>query len=540
MGEAGYRDGDETGAYHWRAPAPSARAATMAAYLWRDAPSAMLIALAGALPLAIAALTAPALLTYLPAADLLGPIAEARAMAAGAAEISTATAPFDLALLLGGDFLFEAPGRIHLGAKALAALIAAAAVAAFASVRFSLAPAALLTVATAAYVAAPLSGAAEGAIALLFAAATAFLTAPAQETRWRAVLEGAAGGLLLVALWMSNSLLALFGVAALSACPFLTGRRGFIRYAGAIAAATLVTALIETTAPGAAAARAASVTQALSAAGGAKTLAAFDIAAHASGALIVLLVAAIFGGRQHARNIFTAASFLLVGWAAALVAGAEAALVFPFAAAIAVFSTSSPFYDGVFRAHDRASIAVSGAAALLTLGLGAGLLAQSAEQFVRQARAAAAAPAATLNAFAIVQPPEPAIARWVAEGRFATAEARALFPLTPADQSAMLIAAGEQARRLGAQGYEVAILAEGDIACVIAGRRDCARDGRAAAARAKIVFVPRADFDAAGAALKGRSEAMLYTEFRKIDQTADWDIWVRRGVTLPATLALRF
>ena len=41
---------------------------------------------------------------------------------------------------------------------------------------------------------------------------------------------------------------------------------------------------------------------------------------------------------------------------------------------------------------------------------------------------------------------------------------------------------------------------KGAIACVIAGRRDCASDGRAAARRAKIVFVPRIDLDAASAA----------------------------------------
>jgi hypothetical protein len=539
MGQAGYRD-DDADAYQWRAPAPAARAATMALYLWRDAPLAAAIALGAALPAVIAALMAPALLSYSPAADLLAPIAEARAMASGSAPPSSVSAPFDLLLLLGGDLFFEAPGRIHLGAKAFAALIAAGLIACFASVRFSMAQAALLAAATAAFVAAPLSGPKEASFALMTAVAIAFLSAPAQETRLRAGLEGVLAGLVLVALWMSSAILALFAVAALSACPFLSGRRGFIRYAAAIVAAGLCAAFAEVTAPGAAASRAATVTEALSDAGAAATVAAFDIAAPALSAMIVLLIAAIFGGREHTRNALTASALLAIGWAAALVAGAEPVLVFPFAAALAVFSTSSPFYDGVFRAHDRASIAVSGAAALLTLGLAASIFMQSTEQFVRQARAGAAAPDATVEAFAIVQPPERAIARWVAEGRFQTAEARALFPLTPADQSAMLIAAGAKARALADQGFEVAILAEGDIACVIAGRRDCARDGRAAAARAKIVFVPRIDLDAASAALKGRSEALLYTEFRKVDGTADWDIWVRRGELLPSTVALSF
>ncbi len=535
MAQAGYRD-DDADAYQWRAPAPAARAATMALYLWRDAPFAATVALAAALPAIIAALMAPALLSYAPAADLLAPIAEARAMATGSAAASSVSSPFNLALLLGGDLFFEAPGRIHLGAKALAALIAAGLVASFASVRFSMAQTALLAAATAAFVAAPLSGPNETAFALMTSVAIAFLSAPAQETRLRAGLEGALAGLVLVALWMSNAILALFAVAALSACPFLSGRRGFIRYAAAIVAAGLAAAFAEVTAPGSAAARAALVTNAIA---GARSVAAgssFEIAALALGTVIVLLVAAIFGGRGHARNAWTAGAFMLIGWAAALVARAEPALIFPFTAALAVFSTSSPFYDGVFRAHDRASIAVSGAAALLTLALGAGLVTQSAEQFVRQARAGAAAPAAMVNAFAIVQPPDRAIARWVAEGRFATAEARALFPLAPADQTAMLLAAGAKARALAAEGYQVAILAEGDIACVIAGRRDCASDGRAAAARAKIVLVPRIDFDAASAALKGRSEALLYTDFRKVGATPDWDIWLRRGVALPTAL----
>ncbi len=539
MGQAGYRD-EDANACQWRAPAPAARAATMTLYLWREAPLVATVAVAAALPAVVAALSAPALLSYAPAADLLAPIAEARAMASGAAPAPSVSAPLDLVLLLGADFFFEAPGRIHLGAKALAALIAAGLVACFASVRFSLAQAAFLAAATAAFVAAPLAGPHEAAFALATASAISFLSAPAQETRLRAGLEGALAGLVLFALWMSSAILALAGVAALSACPFLSGRRGFTRYAAAVTAAGLCVALAEAAAPGMAAARAATVTEALSAARAAASVSAFDFAPLAPGALMVLLVAAIFGGREHIRNAYAAGAFLVIGWAAALAAGAAPALVFPFAAALAVFSTASPFYDGVFRAHDRASIAVSGAAGLLALGLAAGLFGQSTEQFLRQARAGAAAPDATVEAFAIVQPPERAIKRWVAEGRFQTEEARALFPLTPADQSAMLIAAGAKARALADQGYEVAILAEGDIACVIAGRRDCARDGRAAAARAKIVFVPRIDLDAASAALKGRSEALLYTEFRKVDGSADWDIWVRRGVSLPANLALNF
>jgi hypothetical protein len=370
------------------------------------------------------------------------------------------------------------------------------------------------------------------------AIAVAFLCAPAHETRARAALEGALAGLILVALWMSSAILALFGVAALAACPFLSGGRGLIRYVGAIAITAFGAGLSEWLAPGVSAARALTVSGALAGIDLSPSLiAAFDVVTLGLGAGVVLLLSAIFGGREHSRNWRMAIAFLLIGWAGAIIAGAEVALVFAFAAAIAVFSTSSPFYDGVFRAHDRASIAVSGAAGLMALGLCAAIFAQSTDQFIRQARAAALSPVEAAGAFGIVQPPGPVIARWVEEGRFATAEARALFPLTPADQSAMLLAAGEQVRALRKAGFEAAILAQGDIACVMAGRRDCASDGRAAAARAAIVLVPRLDLDATGASVRDKSEALLYTEFRKIKETPRWDIWVRRGVALPAPFA---
>jgi len=532
MGEAGHHDAlDEP---HWRSPAPAARAGAMALFGWRNAPTASLVALVAALPAILAALAAPALLTFSQTADLLAPIAEARALAAGATPLSAASSPFDLALFFAADFFFEAPGRIHLGAKAIAALLAAAMVGTFAVVRFSLLQSAMLAAVTAAFVAAPFSGNAESALALLTAVTIAFLCAPADDTRARAFVEGALAGVVLLALWMSNAVLALAGVAALSACPFLSGRHGFVRYAGAMLAGGLLAGGLELLSPGLSAARADTVTMALASMGRAAALAPpFDSAALGLGAVVVLMIGAIFGGQGHRRNWMTALAFLLIGWAAARLVGADPAILFVVTAAIAVFSTTSPFYDGVFRDADRASIAVAGAAGFLSLAIGASLVLQSADQFMRQTRAAANAPAETIRAFAIVQPPGPAIARWVRQGRFATPEARALFPLTPADQSAMLLAAGARARALDAAGYEVAILAGADIACVIAGRRDCSTDGKAAAARAKIVLVPRADIDAAGALTRDRSEALLYTEFRKVEETPQWDIWVRRGITLP-------
>ena len=536
MNRDGYRDSEREA--EWRAPAPAARAAAILLYGWRNATSASLIALAAALPAVLAALAAPALLTLSSTAEILAPVAEARALASGGENLFSAPSPFDLSLLLAADLFFEAPGRIHLGAKAFAALIAAAAIGLFAAVRFSLVQTALITAATAAFVAAPFSGPPEAALALLAAISVCFLCAPAASSRARALGEGALGGVLLFALWMSNAALALAGVLALSACPFLSGKRGLYRYGAAFMLLAVIAALAELFAPGLAAARAETAAAALSTAGRASGSApGFDIATLVPLAFGALLLSAIFGGDVHRRNWMKAFGFLAFGWAAALVAGASPALLFPVAAAIAVFATSSPFYDGVFRTHDRASIAVSGAAALIALGLSAALIVQSTDQFLRQARAAQAGPAAAIKAFAVAQPPELALARWAQEGRFESAEARAALPLVPAHQTAMLLAAAEQARALDKAGYETAILAKGDIACVIAGRRDCAMDGHAAAARAKVVLVPRFELGSPGAEAAGSAEALLYSEFRRLNETPQWDVWIRRGVTLPAALS---
>ena len=77
---------------------------------------------------------------------------------------------------------------------------------------------------------------------------------------------------------------------------------------------------------------------------------------------------------------------------------------------------------------------------------------------------------------------------------------------------------------------DVAILTGADTACVIGDRRDCHASGSAAAEKAKVVFVPRLNLDPSSVAAKGKSEALLYTEFKLVEQTAFWDIWVRRGV----------
>jgi hypothetical protein len=536
MGRGGDRRDDEP---QGRAPGPAARAGAALLFHGLEAGSATAIALVAALPAVVAALLAPALLTTAPTADLLAGVAEARALAHGGSGLVAASSPFDLSLLLAADFFFEAPGRIHLGAKAFAALMAAAAMGVFAAVRFPVLQAALLAAGTAAFAAAPLSGAHERALAFLAAAAVGFLCAPARGAHGRALAEGVLGGLLLFVLWMSDPALALVGVLALSASPFLTGARGLFRYGAALALLAGLAALSELAAPGLLIARAETAAATLAAAAAkAPAAGAFDIAAIASAALVALLVSAVFGGEASRRNTATAFAFLAFGWAAAIAVGASPAILFLVAAAIAVFSTGSPFHDGVSDAHDRASIAVSGGAGVAALGLAVALVLQSADQFVRQAEAARAAPLTVVSAFAVVQPPELTLERWMKEGRFRSAEARALFPITPADQTAMLLDAAEKARALRQAGFETAILARGDITCVIAGRRDCASDGRAAAARAQIVLVPRFDLDAAGTETAGRAEALLYTEFRRLNETPQWDVWIRRGVALPESLSL--
>ena len=64
--------------------------------------------------------------------------------------------------------------------------------------------------------------------------------------------------------------------------------------------------------------------------------------------------------------------------------------------------------------------------------------------------------------------------------------------------------------------------------------RACHADGPAAASASNVVFVPRLSLDDATEAAKSRAEVLLYTEFRRVEQTAFWEVWVRRGVSVPA------
>jgi hypothetical protein len=524
----------------WRRPAPRARAATMSLYSWQEPGLVFILSMLAAAPFILAALLSPALLSLAPTVDVIAPIADARAAGSGAAPIAGATSPFYLALLMAGDLFFDTPGRIHLAAKAFAAILIASPLAYFASARFPAAQAILMTASLAAFVAAPFAGPLEISLAFFAALAVALIAEPADESASRARIEGALAGAILFALWTSHPIFALLGFLALSACPFLTGRRGLDRYVVAFVSAMLLAAGADALAPGLNLARANAVSGALAgqsgfAAGGSV----WGLAGVAASTAIVLFSAAVFGGRDHARGWLAACVFLVVSLVAVRFAGAQATPLFALAAAIAAFSVASPFYDGVFRFHDRASIAIAGSAAALTLFWTAAILAQSAGQFALQFKTAATAQANVRAAFGLVQPGGPTIATWIEEGRFSTPEARDLFSMTPVDQSAMLLEAADRGRYLAREGFDVAFLTGSDTACVIADNRACNIDGPAAARGANVVFVPRIDFDDATAKAKGRSEALLFTEFKMVEKTALWEVWVRRGVTLPAGFIAR-
>jgi hypothetical protein len=521
----------------WRGDAPRARRAAMALYSWREPGWVFLWAAAAAGLFAAAAAFSPALLSLSPTVEMIGPIAEARAVLAGEASLLNHDAPFYLLLLMIGDLFTDLPGRVHLVAKAFGALVVMFPFAFLATTRFPALFAALATTALAAYAAAPFADASELGLAIFVVCALAFISVSADDTAARAGSEGALGGGALAVLWLLNPVFALAGFILLSACPFLTGRFGLHRYAAALLVFGSIALLVELAAPGMNAARALAASETVrleTVLAGGESVVGFGAAAY--GALLVILSSAVFGGRAHRKNWLAAAGLMLVGLLAARLTGANALPVFAIAAGLACFSVASPFYDGLFRDHDRASVATALTAAGLTLFWTGAITVHAIGQFSLQHQVAANAPEDIRTQLALVQPGGPTIATWVEEGRFSTPEAREFFALTPVDQSAMLLEAASRARQLAGAGVEVAFLTGSDTACVIAGVRECRADGPAAANAANIVFVPRLDMDPKTAAAKGRSEALLYTQFRMVEQTALWEIWVRRDAPAPAKL----
>ena len=516
--------------FGWRRPAPAARRIAMSLFAWQRPAISYFTAVAAAAPFIIAAFVAPALLSLSPTVDMIAPIADARAAAAGEVGIEKATAPFYLITLMLGDLLEESPGRIHLVAKALSALLVVAPMAYFSVSRLPLFAGAILTAALAGIVASPFGGPAEFALALFLVCGFCFLSACADHSRGRARFEGVLAGVSLFVLWLLNPVFSLAGFAALSFCPFLSGPHGLNRYATTLIVVAVFAGVAEIFAPGLNMARAAAASGTLTIgfdfSGGDS---AFRLSGVAMSALLVIAMTLVFGGRENLRAILTALGFGIVAFVAARIAGANTLPVFVFVATITAFSVSSPFYDGLFRSHDRASVAAALGVAVLPMFWTGALAVHTAQQFSLQYQTARNAPQDIRAEFALVQPGGPTIARWIEEGRFSTPEARELLALAPVDQSAVLLEAASRAKAIAARGHEVAILTGADAACVIAENRGCRADSNDAAADASVVFVPRLDLGPRALAAKGRAEALLYTEFRLAEETPFWEIWVRRN-----------
>ncbi len=524
----------------WRQAAPRARRIAMALYGWRDPAWVFLAAVAASTPFVMASGFAPALLSLNATADALGPVADARAVAAGAGDPTRETAPYFLALITLADRFVAAPGRALLVAKAIAAVLAAYPMAYFASVRLPTIACVGLTATIAAFVVAPFNGASDLALAYFLVVSTALVLSPADEGWDRAIFEGLLCGGLIFALWLLNPVFALAALLVLSACPFLTGFAGLARYATAFGALLTFVAFAEIAAPGINGSRSAAAAALASAGAGAAVggVGVWGVAGAAASAVAAIGAATVFGGKEHARGWGAAIGFMAVAFLAAGFAGAQPAPAFALAAVIAVFSIASPFYDGVFRDHDRASVVAAGVAAALTLFWIAAVCAQATAQLEVQFRAGEAAPATVKSALGVVHPSREQLAEWRARRGALGQKARAAGE-APIDQSDMLIEAAREAIRSVQEGVSVAFLTGADIACVLAPTRECKPDGRAAAAEAGVVFVPRVDLTAAAQAEKERSEALLYTEFKLAEQTAFWEIWVRRSAPRGASGASR-
>lgn len=82
-------------------------------------------------------------------------------------------------------------------------------------------------------------------------------------------------------------------------------------------------------------------------------------------------------------------------------------------------------------------------------------------------------------------------------------------------------------------GYEkpqekIAILTAVDFLCMLNNQQTCFQNGRVAASKANIVFVPHIDLGPHTQATIERSQGLLYTHFKRTNQTPDWDVWERR------------
>ncbi|MEM6413476.1 MAG: hypothetical protein AAF720_02335 [Pseudomonadota bacterium] len=519
----------------WRQPAPGARRAVMALYSWQDPGWAFLGAILAATPFIVLTALSPVLLSLDPTTSVIAPIANARALEAGVTKAASELEPFYLFLLILADKFVDTPGRIHLAAKAVAAVLAVYPLAYFTSVRLPVLQTITLTAALAAFIIAPFSGPSEIALAYFAVLAVGFLAGPADEKWDRALLEGLLSSALMFALWNFNPVFSLATFLLLSACPFLTGRYGLVRYFSALVGLFALGTIAELSLPGINLARASMASGILDHLGAnlINTAGIWGLAGVAVSTIAVIMAAAVFGGDEHRRGWLVGACFLAGAFIIARIAGAQPMPLFAIAAAMAALSVYSPFYDGVFRDHDRASISISGVAAALTLFWTAAVITQSVGQLALQVQLNRRADDTTRAAFALVHPGGARIAAWIEEGRFSTPDAQSLFATGPIDQTSVLLEAAGRAEALVEEGVDVAILTGADTACVIISDKPCLSDGKMAAVVANVVFVPRIDLDPATKDMKGRAEALLYTEFKLAERTSAWDVWVRRGFKIP-------
>ncbi|MBI1393216.1 MAG: hypothetical protein GC152_10800 [Alphaproteobacteria bacterium] len=506
----------------------------MALYSWKDPGWVFLVAVLAATPFICASAMAPALLSFAPTVEPVGQVADARAFAAGASSIGDEAAPFQLMLLTLADRFADAPGRIQLIAKAIAAVLAAYPLAYFASVRLPTVLAVAMTAAIASFIVAPFSGPSDLALALFLVASTALALSPADEGWDRAIFEGLLVGGIMFALWLLNPVFTLAGFAVLSACPFLTGLAGFSRYATAFGTFVVFAIVAEIAVPGLNGARA-EIASAMVAEGlvnTARMVGAWGLAGVAASSLVVIGATAVFGGREHARGWAAGAGFLAIAALASALSGAQPALAFAFAGAMAVFSIHSPFYDGIFRDHDRGSIAAAGAVGALVLFWFALTGVDGASQLKSQWQAGARQESGAAAALAIAYPTVNQQASW-ARAISGFRGGQSLVGNAPMDQSEMMFEAATRAKAISKAGAPIAFLTGDDTACVFAGGRRCRSDARAAAADASVVFVPRLDLSEATRKQKDHAEAFLYTEFKLAERTQFWELWVRRGALIP-------
>ncbi len=519
---------------HNRASAPIARALTLAFYRWGDPNWVAGLSLLAAAPFILAAVSAPALLSFLPTAEMIAPIADARALLE--MEPGTARPTASAALLLAADAFADAPGRIHLIAKALAAALVAVPMAILSATRLPALAAALLTGELAAGLAAPFSGPSDLALAAFLLVAIALLCPAARESPARARVEGVIAAGAMFVLWTLSPAFTLGGFFVLAVAPCLGAGDNAVRLPVALAGFAALSILAEGVAPGFNLEQARIAFSMVADAPAGEARIAGGLAASAA---IVVACAAIVGGAGRWRGWGVAAGIGVLASAAAILAGADPSPALLSAAAIAAFTAASPFYEALLRGRDRAGVAIALAVAALTLFWSAAHIALAGGRLLMQSAAARAAPSDIRAELALVQPGAPTIARWVAEGRFSTPEARDLFALAPVDQSAILLDAAMRARSFAARGLNVAILTGADAACVIATSRPCRAGGAEAVDSASVVLVPRLDLDPATAAAKGKAEALLYTEFRLAELTPLWEIWIRRGAGLPDGSAMQ-